>query len=368
MKITTRAALWGARRIAKRKLKKNRGKILMAAGGVGAAVAAGLVVRRLTMADLKGEVVLITGGSRGLGFLLAREFARQGCRVVICARDETELERARFDLERQGADVLAVQCDVTDPSQVERMVEKAKARFGQVDILVNNAGTIQVGPFESMTAQDFEDAMRVMFWGMLYPTLTVLPEMLGRQSGRIVNITSIGGKVSIPHLLPYGCAKFAAVGLSEGLRAELKSGGIRVTTIVPGLMRTGSFLNAFFKGRQEKEFRWFSLGAALPLISMDAKRAARQIVDATRRGQAERVLSLPAGVLALFHGRFPGLTADLLGWANRLVLPGAEGGRVEPVRGMDVRERARSSVFRAFTRMGLNAAERLNQYPGPAAA
>ena len=368
MKITTRAALWGARRMAKHKLKKNRGKLLAVAGGVGAAIAAGLVVRRLTMADLRGEVALITGGSRGLGFLLAREFARQGCRVTICARDGAELERARVDLERQGINVLAVQCDVTDQSQVESLVQKTKARFGRVDILVNNAGTIQVGPIESMTAQDFENAMRVMFWGMLYPTLAVLPDMLERRSGRIVNITSIGGKVSMPHLLPYGCAKFAAVGLSEGLRAELKGEGIRVTTIVPGLMRTGSFLNAFFKGRQEKEFRWFSLGAALPFISMDAKRAARQIVAATRRGEAERILSLPATMLALFHGRFPGLTADLLGWANRLLLPEAEGGRPEQVRGMDVRQRARGSVYRAFTRMGLSAAEKLNQYPGPVAA
>lgn len=368
MKITTRAALWGVRRIAKQKLRKNRGKLLAVAGGVGAAVAAGVVVRRLTMADLRGEVALITGGSRGLGFLLAREFARQGCRVTICARDGAELERARVDLERQGIDVLTVQCDVTDQSQVERLVQKTKTRFGRVDILVNNAGTIQVGPIESVTAQDFENAMRVMFWGVLYPTLAVLPDMLERRSGRIVNITSIGGKVSMPHLLPYGCAKFAAAGLSEGLRAELKGEGIRVTTIVPGLMRTGSFLNAFFKGRQEKEFRWFSLGAALPFISMDAKRAARQIVAATRRGEAERILSVPATMLALFHGRFPGLTADLLGWANRLILPEAEGGRREPVRGMDVRQRARGSVYRAFTRMGLSAAEKLNQYPGPVAA
>jgi hypothetical protein len=172
----------------------------------------------------------------------------------------------------------------------------------------------------------------------------------------------------MPHLLPYGCAKFAAVGLSEGLRAELKRDGIRVTTIVPGLMRTGSFLNAFFKGRQEKEFRWFSLGAALPLVSMDARRAARQIVDATRRGRAERVLSVPATLLTEFHGLFPGLTADLLGLANRVMLPRAEGGRPESARGMEVRERARSSVLGAFTRMGLKAAKRLNQYPGPAAA
>ncbi len=367
MRLRTRVAVWGAKRVAKRKLKQNRDKLIIAGAVAGAAIAGGLVVRRLMMADLTDQVVLITGGSRGLGFLLAGEFARQGCRVVICARDESELERARLDLEGQGADVLAVQCDVTDPSEVERMVRRAGKRFGRVDILVNNAGTIQVGPVESMTAQDFEESMRLMFWGVLYPTLTVLPDMLERKGGRIVNITSIGGKVSMPHLLPYNCAKFAAVGLSEGLRAELKRDGIRVTTIVPGLMRTGSFLNAFFKGRQEKEFRWFSLGAALPLISMDARRAARQIVHATRRGQAERVLSVPATALAEFHGRFPGLTADLLGLANRLMLPVAEGGRPELARGMEIRARARSSVLGAFTRMGLKAAERLNQYPGPAA-
>jgi NAD(P)-dependent dehydrogenase (short-subunit alcohol dehydrogenase family) len=210
MKLTTRMAVWGAkrvaRRVARRKLERNRGKLLMVAGGVGAAIAGGIVVRRLTMADLTDQVVLITGGSRGLGFLLAGEFARHGCRVVICARDESELERARLDLERHNADVLAVQCDVTDPSAVERMLEKARNRFGRVDILVNNAGTIQVGPVEAMTARDFEESMRLMFWGVLYPTLTVLPDMLERKSGRIVNITSIGGKVSMPHLLPYGCA------------------------------------------------------------------------------------------------------------------------------------------------------------------
>lgn len=100
--------------------------------------------------------------------------------------------------------------------------------------------------------------------------------MRARRRGRIVNITSIGGKVGMPHLLPYTCAKFATVGLSEGLRAELGREGIRVTTIVPGLMRTGSHLKAMFRGQHEQEFTWFSLGASLPLVSMGAERAARQ--------------------------------------------------------------------------------------------
>ncbi len=344
--------------------RKNRGLVVVA----GAALAAGAFLRRMRAADLAGQVAVITGASRGLGFLLAREFALQGCRIVMCARDEQELERAAHDLRQKGAEVLAIRCDVTDPAQVHYLVEEARRRFGAIDILVNNAGTIQVGPFQSMTLKDFEDALRLMFWGVLHPTLAVLPQMLERRRGRIVNITSIGGKVSVPHLLPYNCAKFAAVGLSEGLRAELRHQGIRVITIVPGLMRTGSFLNAFFRGQKEREFRWFSLGAALPLVSMSAERAARQIVRATRRGEAERILSTPAVMLARFHGLFPGLTSDLMSWANRLILPPpVEAGGAEQ-RGMELSQRARSSVLGVLTSMGFSAAERYNQYPGPVAA
>jgi NAD(P)-dependent dehydrogenase (short-subunit alcohol dehydrogenase family) len=342
--------------------------LLLAGAGVGAGIAAAQLIRRRRGADLAGQAVLISGSSRGLGFLLAREFARGGCRVAINARDATELERARSALERDGAEVFAVAADFTDPGQVRSSVERVRERFGAIDILVNNLGTIQVGPVESMKVEDFETALRVMFWGVLHPTLAVLPEMISRRSGRIVNITSIGGKVSVPHLLPYNCAKFATVGLSEGLRAELKRHGIHAITIVPGLMRTGSFLNAFFKGRQEQEFRWFSLGAALPFVSMDAGRAARQIVTATKRGRPERVLTLPALLLAKFHGLFPGLTAELMTIADRLILPSPEGGKDESLRGMEVHRRAKSSVLNALTKLGLNAADRLNQHPGPVAA
>ncbi len=110
--------------------------------------------------------------------------------------------------------------------------------FGRVDIVVNNAGIIQVGPMSTTTVEDFATALDVMFWGALYPTLAVLPQMRARRSGHVVNITSIGGMVSVPHLLPYTCAKFAAVGLSEGLRTELGQEGIHVTTVVPGWRRS----------------------------------------------------------------------------------------------------------------------------------
>jgi NAD(P)-dependent dehydrogenase (short-subunit alcohol dehydrogenase family) len=350
------------------KRRRNQDLPLLIGAGVGAAIGAAAWAWQDRRHSLAGQVALIAGGSRGLGFLLAREFARQGCRIVICARDQEELDRAAADLARDGADATAIQCDITDREQVRRLISLARSRFGYVDIVCNVAGTIQVGPVETMTVEDFENAMRVMFWGMLYPTLELLPDMIARRSGRIVNITSIGGRVSVPHLLPYNCAKFAAVALSEGLRAELRRYGVKVVTIVPGLMRTGSFLNAFFKGQQDREFAWFSLGATVPGVSMNARRAARQIVAATRRGQSIRVLSKPAQMLALFHGMFPGLTADLLGLANSLILPAADGGVRESARGMDVSERSRSVVGRTLRLFGSLPARRLHQYPGPKAA
>jgi NAD(P)-dependent dehydrogenase (short-subunit alcohol dehydrogenase family) len=330
-----------------------------------AAVGLGLVgykaLQWLRQADLHGQVVLITGSSRGLGLALARAFAREGCRLVLCARDAQELEQARADLAQRGAEVLAVPCDVARREQVHHLVEQAMHRFGRIDVLVNNAGIIQVGPLQTATIEDFEMALGVMFWGVLYPTLAVLPQMRQRRSGRIVNITSIGGMVSIPHLLPYNCAKFAAVGLSEGLRAELAREGISVTTVAPGLMRTGSHLRARFRGQQEREFGWFALGASLPLVSMQAERAARQIVQATKRGEAERILTLQANLLERFHGLFPGTTTNILGAVNR-VLPTADGMRhTTDAPGIEVQRRLRSPVLNALTRLGRAAAQRLHQ-------
>lgn len=338
---------------------------LLIGAGLGVALGAAAWYWNDRRYRLRGQVALIAGASRGLGLMLAEEFARQGCDIVICARNEEELERARASLVQRGARVLAVPCDVGDREQVQRLVHQARSRFGVIDILCNVAGVIQVGPIESMTAEDFEEAMKVMFWGTVYPTLEVLPDMISRGRGRIVNITSIGGKVSVPHLIPYNCAKFAAVAFSEGLHAEMRSHNVKVVTIVPGLMRTGSFLNAFFKGRQEREFNWFGLGATMPGVSMNAKRAARQIVAAARRGQSERILSKPAQAIALLHGMFPGFTSELMGAVNSLILPPAEGGTKERARGMDVAETA---VGRALAALGRHAALRANQMAGPRAA
>jgi short-subunit dehydrogenase len=326
-----------------------------------AGLAAGLVgYRRLSRReDLAGKTVFVTGGSKGLGYVLARDFARRGCSVAICARDQVELDIARRRLEEdEDATVVAGVCDVADQLQVDQFVSRVSEELGPIDILVNNAGIIQVGPMHELDVDDFEMAMDVMFWGVLHATRAVLPQMMARGSGRIVNITSIGGKVSVPHLLPYCCAKFAAVGFSEGLRAEVSGSGVDVVTIAPGLMRTGSHVNALFKGRQEEEFTWFSLGAGLPMISMNVERAARRIIASTERGSAERVLSMPAKLLSWFHGLMPGTTSKLMGLVNRGLLPSAVGEPTEPKPGVDVYEGLddeQRSLLDTFTALGQKA-------------
>jgi len=315
--------------------------------------------------DLHGQVALITGGSRGLGLLLAREFARQGCQVVICARVQEELDQAQAQLGEWGVEVFALLCDVSEQAQVNGMVETLLQRYGRVDILVNNAGTIQVTPIESATLNDFEQAMETMFWGGLYTTLALLPHMQARHSGHIVNITSVGGKVAVPHLLPYVAAKFAMTGFSEGLTAELSGSGVKVTTIIPGLMRTGSYLNAFFKGHQQDEFRWFSVGDNLPLVSVDAEVAAYAIVQAVKRGDTEHILTLPAKGLTRFYGLLPNVAIRMIGWTVRILLPSPTHNPVTE-RGMEIEERMHEPFFEWLTRWGRVAAERFNQHSVPA--
>jgi short-subunit dehydrogenase len=252
--------------------------------------------------------------------------------VVICARDRTTLAHAREKLAQQGVPVLAVPCDVTRPAEIEKLLRVVRERAGRIDVVVNNAGMIAVGPLKVMTLADYEEAMRLHFWAPLYMTLAVVPEMSRRGEGRIVNIASFGGKLSVPHLVPYSASKFALVGLSHGFRAELAKEGIVVTTVCPGLMRTGSPPHATFKGQHRAEYAWFSVSAALPFLSMSAERAARQIVAACKRGEAEVVLSLPAQLAATFGGLFPEITADILRTVNDL-LPTGDRGDGTPTKG-----------------------------------
>lgn len=324
-----------------------------------------MLARRLRGSDfdLAGRTVLITGGSRGLGFALAREAAARGARVAICARDRDTLERGRAALAAGGHEVLAVPCDVTDPAAVAALVREVEAALGPVEVLVNNAGIIEVGPADTMSPSDYEEALATNFWGMLRPTLAVLPGMRARREGRIVNVTSIGGKLGIPHLLPYSASKFAAVGFSQGLRAELAGEGVKVVTVVPGLMRTGSPRHAVFRGKHRAEYAWFSISDSLPGLTISAEAAARRILDAASRGDAEVLFPLTARAATAANALAPNLTAGLLAAAGRL-LPGSPDGPTGRRKGEESRSWASPSWLTRLTER----AERRNNQLGPAEA
>src|SRR5947207_1216596 len=335
-------------------------------GGAAVGVGAWLLSRPLRDGNrygYRGKVALVTGGSRGLGLVMARQLAERGARVAVCARDRDEVERAGQDLVGHGDMPLALPCDITDPQQVRDLVQAVTAHFGRLDVLINNAGIIQVGPLETMTRADFEQALAVNFWGAYNCVEAALPGMRERGEGRIINITSIGGRISVPHLLPYCVGKFAFVGYSQGLRAALAHQGIVVTTVTPGLMRTGSPPNALFKGKHEAEYAWFAISDSLPLLSMAAEDAAAQILDAGARGDAEVILTLPANIAVRLHSLFPDLFARLLEFANQ-VLPGSgpEGQRAKL--GKDSESARAPSLLTATT----DAAARRNNEIAPAAA
>jgi len=278
------------------------------------------VVRHRRQFDWHNKRVVITGGSRGLGLVLARQVADCGGRIAICARTESDLATAAAELRGRGADVIAEVCDVRDQSQVTSFVDQVKQEFGGVDVLINVAGIIIVGPLDSMNHEDFTDSMETNCWGALRMARAVLPEMRTQGWGRIVNIASLGGKQAVPHMLPYAASKFALVGLSNGMRAELKQENIFVTTACPGLMRTGSPRNATFKSQHRSEYAWFSIGDSLPVMSMSAEAAAGQILHACQQGRGELFVTSPLNLTVWLQSMFPEMTQEILALAAT-VLP-----------------------------------------------
>ena len=273
---------------------------------------------------LRDKVVVITGGSRGLGLVLARYVCARGGNVALIARDPEELVRAKADLAPHSSVVLTIECDLLDSEQIRSAVRRIIDRFGKIDILINNAGIIEVGPLEHLRPEDFDRAMRLHFWAPFELISQIVPEMRIWGGGRIVNISSIGGKIAVPHMASYSASKFALTGLSDAVRAELARDNIHVTTVAPGMMRTGSHVNAKFKGKHDKEFAWFAASAGAPLLSMNANRAARKILAACRRGQPSLTLTFAARAAILGNALFPNLTGYAMKFANRL-LPGAGG-------------------------------------------
>ncbi|MDP9292135.1 MAG: SDR family oxidoreductase, partial [Verrucomicrobiota bacterium] len=274
-----------------------------------------------------GKIVLITGGSRGLGLALARQACARRARVALLARDPNELARACDDLTRLGGDALPVECDLLEPAQIEQAVGRIVDHFGGLDVVINNAGIIEVGPLAHMKRADFEKAMMLHFWAPYHVISEAIPHFRRRGGGRIVNISSIGGKIAVPHMAPYTASKFALAGFSDAIRAELARENIHVTTVTPGMMRTGSQVFAKFKGDHAAEYKRFTASSRLPFASISAERAARKILAACASARPALVMPMSARIMIMANALFPNLFGRMMKMANAcLPSPAGPGG------------------------------------------
>lgn len=322
-------------------------------------------------------VALVAGASRGLGLAVCRELVGRGFAVHALARDDAELANAAAILASEfptHAELRTHVCDVSVADDVEATVAAVLAHEGRIDVALHVAGIIQVGPLESMTLGHFQDAVGTMLWGPVHLSLSVLPGMRAARRGRIGIVTSVGGLVSVPHLLPYSVAKFGAVGLAEGLAAELAGTGVTATAVVPGLMRSGGHLHARFAGNAEADYAWFSVGAATPIVSISVERAARRIVDGVLAGRPVVDLTPLTMIGRRVHGLAPATTVRLMRVASRLApsgpgrastSAGAMDTAAPSVSGGTARRRLGSRVVDALGTLGNRAARRNNETGAP---
>jgi len=312
---------------------------------------------------------IVMGASRGLGLLVCQELLERGHTVHGCARDEDELLGAARILSAAvpGARFVPRVCDVRDEAVVNAVVEEVAASDQPLEVAIHVAGVIQVGHADKVTLGHFHDAVDTMLWGPVHLALAVLPFMRDAGRGRIGVISSVGGLVAVPRLVPYSVAKFGAVGLAEGLYSELAGTGVTVTAVTPGLMRTGGHTHARFVDDAITDYAWFAPLASMPGLSISAERAARRIVSGVLAGKPTVELT-PLTILGRrVHGLAPATTIRAMGLMSRM-LPGPSGSAPDPmsdeapaVEGRTAAARLSSRLVNGLSVLGDRAAQRNNE-------
>lgn len=305
---------------------------------LGAGLTGYLVNRRREPYSFRNRVVAITGGSRGLGYAIARQLVLESAQVALLARSAEDLDSAREELTMRGGDVRTYVCDVGNLESTAAAMAQIEEDYGRLDVLINNAGIILCAPFENQRDSDFQEAWKTHVLGPLHMTRAALPMMRRQGGGRIINISSIGGKIGVPHMASYCASKYALVGLSHSLAAELRSQGIHVTVACPGLMRTGSHRNAAFRGQQQEEFNWFATLSGTPLISMHADKAAKKILEASRHRRTEIVFPWHWSAASLGARFLPGAAVAANALVNRFLPAPVEGSSPTTRKGAELSE------------------------------
>jgi short-subunit dehydrogenase len=204
------------------------------------------------MKDLKGRVAMVTGASSGIGRATALAFADEGCDVVVCARRKAELEELAEQIRAKGRRALAVPTDVSKEEEVKALAEISFAEFGKVDIAMSNAGTAVMGQTYKLDSSHWKKVLDVNLWGAIHTLIYFIPPMVARREGHLVVTASGMGLVAAPYAATYATSKFALVGLTECLRAELAVHNVGVTTLCPAVVKTAIFEQSELIGFQDK--------------------------------------------------------------------------------------------------------------------
>ncbi|HET7322009.1 MAG TPA: SDR family NAD(P)-dependent oxidoreductase [Longimicrobiaceae bacterium] len=244
---------------------------------------------------MAAEVVVVTGGSSGIGLAAAHRFARQGARVVLVARDPERLERARAEV---GGNALALSADLTSPEAVATLAESLARDLGRVDVLVNSAGQLELGPAEELGPETAERLMRVNYLGPVRTTLACLPLLRRGERRSIVNVASVAGKIAPPFMGAYAASKAALTAYTYSLRQELRPEGFQVALVSPGPVDT-----PMTQGRLHT--RHYPLPPGTVVVSAD--QAADAVLAVVERRRAEVVVPLRLGFAARLGQLFPSL-------------------------------------------------------------
>jgi uncharacterized protein len=248
---------------------------------------------------LQQKTVVITGASSGIGRAAALEFARRGANLVLAARRGELLEIVAKECRAIGVDCKTVVTDVTQRADCEHLIDAA----GSVDVLINNAGFAMFDAIESARPDDLASMMQTNYFGTVWCTQAVLPQMLARGNGTIVNVASIAGIMGYARMGGYCATKFAMIGFSETLRDEVASRGVRVAMVCPGTVETEFFVKAE-RGKMP--------GASRLILAIKPAKVARAIADAAEDGRYRRILPLGAAMYMRFKELFPRLAHLLM--------------------------------------------------------
>ncbi|GFN40691.1 MAG: SDR family NAD(P)-dependent oxidoreductase [Marine Group I thaumarchaeote] len=248
-----------------------------------------------------GKVVVVTGASSGIGEESAIEFAKRKANVILVARRKEKLDQVAQKISKYNSQVMTLQCDVSQKSQVESMSKTVLEKTGRIDILVNNAGFAIYGTVADLKVEEIESQIATNFFGMIYCTKAFLPKMLDQKSGHIVNVASVAASFGLPGMASYCASKFAMLGFSEGLYHELKGTGVGVTVVSPIMVRTNFFDNTSFK----------SVPKYSP-TSLSSKTVAKAVIKAASSSRLEIIVPPFVRVAVWAKQTFPYLINPIL--------------------------------------------------------